>query len=94
MIQRGSRARFLFETPQPVRIGRKERRQDLDRNVAAEPYIFRAEDLTHTAGTDRGEDLVRPEFASGSDGHRKLRIIAALPRETRRAPDRDLHVFV
>ena len=39
----------------------KERRQDLDRDVAVEPCVARAVDFAHAAGGDRRDDLVRSQ---------------------------------
>ena len=61
MRERGDGARFLLESRDGRRIGREPRRQNLDRDVAAEPRVARAIDLAHPARAERGENLVGPE---------------------------------
>src|SRR6266508_3892703 len=69
VIQGRSRARFLLESAQPVRVPREGRRQDLDRNLAREPGIPRPVNLSHPSRAKRGEDFVRAETRTGNQGH-------------------------
>ena len=58
MIQRGEQARFALETCEAFGIGDEERRKDFARDVALQPQIAGAVNLTHAAGTERPDDLV------------------------------------
>jgi hypothetical protein len=49
MIQRGRCSRFLFEAAKPIGVGRDLAANDLDRDLAAESGIPRAEYLAHAA---------------------------------------------
>jgi hypothetical protein len=44
-------------------------RQNFQRDIAIEARIARAIDLAHAAGADGGQDLVRPEASTGTEGH-------------------------
>ena len=64
MVERGDRAGLLLEAAQ-ARPGRRQaRRQDLDRDLAAEARVAGAIDLAHAARAERGEDLVGAEPVS------------------------------
>jgi hypothetical protein len=52
MIQTGQDARFSLEASQPIGIGGKRLRQDLDRHVAPEPGVTGPVHLAHPADTD------------------------------------------
>ena len=54
-----------------ARLGRRgqPRGQDLDRDLAAEPRVFGAVDLAHSARAERREDLVRAETGAVSQRH-------------------------
>src|SRR5439155_20236970 len=69
MIQDSRRARFVLEAAQPVRILRERGRQDLDRNLAPEPRVFRPVDLSHPAGAEWRDDLVGTEPSAGREAH-------------------------
>jgi hypothetical protein len=69
VIENPGRARFLLEALQAVRVGRERRRQDLDRDVAAQARVLRTVHLSHPARADRLEDLVGPEAVSRREGH-------------------------
>jgi hypothetical protein len=73
MIERRCCARFLLEAAQSIGIGRERGGQDFNRNVAAEPRIPRAIDLTHSAGSQSGDDLVGAEAGAGSEGQEESR---------------------
>ncbi len=58
MVQRRGRAGFLLEARQPLGIRRELLRQDLDRDLAAEPRVAGQPDLAHAAGAELLLDLV------------------------------------
>ena len=68
MVQDPARAGLLLETAQAVGVGGEGRRQDLDRDVAAEPRVAGAVDLAHPPRADRREDLVGAESGAGLRG--------------------------
>ena len=73
MVQRPRGASFLLETTEPIRIGRKRRRENLDGDVAAEAFVLGAIHLAHAAFPERGEHFIATETsacrqASQSDG--------------------------
>ena len=59
VIQGGKNFRFSLESGHSLRIGRKRFGQNLDSDIAIEPRVARAIDLSHPAGAQGGEDLVR-----------------------------------
>ena len=61
MVERGKQARFACETGTALGVGRKVRRQDLDRNVPPEFCVARAIDLAHATGAERRDDRVGAE---------------------------------
>jgi len=63
------RARLAVEPPAELRIGGKGLGQDLDRDRAVEARVARTIHLTHSAGANRGDDLVRSEPCSGDQSH-------------------------
>ena len=77
MVEDAGRARLLLEALQALRIAREGAGQDLDRDVAAEARIARAEDLSHPSRADGGEDLVGPETGAGLDSHELARFYRA-----------------
>ena len=70
MVQRRNRARFLFETPQPVGIMRQRFWQHFDRDITPEPRVACPVHLAHAARSYRRYDLVRPEFGARGKRHR------------------------
>ena len=58
VIQRSRSLRLLLKAPEPLRIARKGRRQDLDGNLAIEPRVARAIHLAHAAGSSGRNNLV------------------------------------
>jgi hypothetical protein len=60
MIQRGCGARFLLKAAQMVRIIAGSWPDQLQRNVAPQPFVARAKDFAHPSGTDLLEDPVMP----------------------------------
>jgi dienelactone hydrolase len=71
MIECGHQACFALEARQAVGILRNVFGQDLDRHLATQPGIARAVDLSHSAGTERGDDDVISESGSRGQGHRR-----------------------
>jgi len=69
VIQRGEDFRLALEARQPLRIRRKEIRQDLDRDVALEPRVAGPIDLAHAASADGSENFVRAETSADAQGH-------------------------
>ena len=69
MIERAGRTRFLFEAVHAVGEFGERRRQDFDRDVAADAGVMRAIHLAHPARADAGDDLVGAESGSWLQGH-------------------------
>ncbi len=59
MLQRRDCLRLALKTLASLRGLDQLRRQHLERDIAPEPCVPRAIDLTHTAGTNGSEDLVQ-----------------------------------
>src|SRR5207249_2597630 len=72
VIQRGEHLRFALEPRRAVGVERPRLRQDLDRHLAPELRVAGAVDLTHPAGTERGDNLVRSEAAAGCQRHQRV----------------------
>ena len=64
--------RLAFEALSPFWIEPNGRRQNLDRDVAAEPRVARAIDLSHPAGAQSADDLVSAERGSDRKRHALL----------------------
>ena len=58
VIQGGRRTRLLFETAQPVRLGRRKPRQNLDGDVAIQPRVPGAIHLAHASRPNERNDFV------------------------------------
>src|SRR5438552_6002170 len=69
MVERRGRAHLLLEPLAAFRIRRQRGRQNLDRDVALQPRVACAIHFAHRAGADGGEDLIRPDAASGCESH-------------------------
>ena len=69
VLERGGRARFVFEPAAAVGIGGRERRQDLDGDSTAQAGVAGLVDLAHPAGPDRSLDLVGAEPEAGRQRH-------------------------
>jgi hypothetical protein len=67
VVQSRGRARLLLEALAALGMAGHGGRQHLDRDVAAEPGVGRAIDLSHPAGADRGGDAVLGEAAADHD---------------------------
>ena len=68
VVERRCRPRLALEPLQALRVGREFRWQDFDRHVAPEPRVASAPYFAHPAGTDGGDDLIRPESGAGVHG--------------------------
>src|SRR5688572_28968936 len=71
VIERGHAARLALETRPRGRVGRQVPGEDLDRDLAAQPRVLRAIDLTHATGAERRGDFVGSEAGSGCQRHRR-----------------------
>jgi hypothetical protein len=69
MIERRERLGFTLEPGQPIGVVSERLWQDLDRDVAIELRVPRAEDLTHSACADVRGDFVASETGAASEGH-------------------------
>ena len=69
MVQRGENLRLALESRETLRIIRERRGQDLDRNVAIELRVARAEHLAHPARADGARDFVRADSRSHGQRH-------------------------
>ncbi len=69
MVERSNRARFLFETAQPIGIGGKRFLQNFQRHVAQQPRIVCAINFTHSAGADQRNDSVWTKLCVYGKGH-------------------------
>ncbi len=69
VVERGGGARLLLEAAEAVRVLRELLRQQLERDLAPEPRVLRAEDLSHPAGAEWAEDLVRAEARAWRGHH-------------------------
>ena len=67
VIEGRQRLRFACEPRQPVGVAGERVGQDLQRDVAIELGIARAEHLAHPAGADAGDDFVDAEARTGSE---------------------------
>ncbi len=74
MAQRSDGARFVLEAFARSRIVRDVRRQDLDRDRAAEPRVARLVHFAHPAGAKGRHDFVGAEPAAGGE-NRRLRCL-------------------
>jgi len=70
MTERGKDLSFALKSRHPLGIKRKGFGQDLDGYVTAELGITGTANLTHSAGTDSGEDFIGAPVGAGLNGHR------------------------
>ena len=61
MVEGRKQAGFPFESREPVRIGDKEWRENLDRDVTLELLVAGAIDLAHAASAQPLGDSIRPQ---------------------------------
>ena len=79
MIQRGQCLAFPFKSAEAFGIRGNELRQNLDRDVAAQPRIVCAVHRAHAAFAELGDDFVRADMGARLKSHG--RIIGARQRE-------------
>ena len=73
MVQKAGGFGLLLETPQAIGVARKALGKDLERDVAAQPRVPRAVDVTHPPGAEPREDFVGPEPSLRREWHRWVR---------------------
>src|SRR5262249_49005641 len=69
MSQGGEDRGLQLETCQTIRIAGKRSGKYLDCDIASEPRVAGAIDLAHTAGSDKGANLVHSQASSGRQLH-------------------------
>jgi hypothetical protein len=69
MIERSEEARFALKARDPLRIVAEPVGDNLDRDVAAQPGIAGAIDLSHPAGPDGRVDLIQADANAGLERH-------------------------
>jgi hypothetical protein len=62
---------FPPEASQAIGIRSERFRQDFQRDVTIQPAVTGAIDLTHPAGTDRGQNLVRADAGTWFEWHER-----------------------
>ena len=72
MIERGERARLALEPSQPIRIGSKDDRQNLQRHIATKLGVVRAIHLAHAADAKDARDAIRAELRASQQRHVRL----------------------
>src|ERR1700680_897730 len=58
VVEGGGSPRLLFAAPQMIRIVAGSRPNQLQRDIAAQPFVARAKDFAHPSRTDLFEDAV------------------------------------
>ena len=81
MIQLRNRLRFALKSSDQLRVRGELRRQHFDRHAAIEARVASAPDLPHAAGTERRDDLVRPETSSRSYRFQVCRPLSRMEHE-------------
>ena len=71
MVERREHLCLAAEPGDPIGVLGKAVGQELERDVAPEPAVARAEHRPHSSGADRRDDLVRTERRTGFEGHRR-----------------------
>jgi len=74
VIDGRQRLRFAIEPREPVGVARERIGQDLQRNIAIELRISRAEHLAHPANTDARDDFVDAEARARSQSQLSARL--------------------
>src|SRR6185436_3116280 len=69
MIERRDGPRFTLEADPPPGVLCEIGGEDLDGNRTSKTRVERAINLPHSAGSDRSDDLVRPEACAGPQVH-------------------------
>ena len=78
--------RLTPKTGETLRVGRKRSGQCLEGDLATQPCIAGAKDLSHAAFAQRALDLVRTKLNYDSNGHMKRTVLATSSLTTRRSP--------
>ena len=81
MIQRGRGARLEREAREPFLILEELLRQHLQRDLAAEPRVERAVDLSHPAHTEPVDDLEGTEHGSGLERNTRIGVGEGFPSQ-------------
>ena len=84
MVQRGRGPRLQREAREPFLIAEQLLRQDLQRDLAAEPRVQRAVDLAHSAGAQPVDDLKRAQHGAGPQRHARIGGRGGLSSDPRR----------
>ena len=76
MVERGEQARLARESGEPIGVRGEPGRQQLERDVAAEPRVVRAVDLAHAAAAEQRLQVIDTDVPSdpgrfGSFGGRR-----------------------
>jgi len=80
MVERRQRLRFAHQPAEALRLVRELLGEDLDGDVALQPRVAGAPDLSHPAGPEGTDQLVDAEFRAGGEGHWGGRVAEAAPR--------------
>ena len=70
VVQRGGGAGFVREAGEAVLVVREVRREDLERDLAAEAGVASAVNVPHAPRAEERHDLERAHHGSGCDGQR------------------------
>ena len=73
VIEGRDRFGFALESLAAIRVGRGFVGQNLDRDGAIEPAVFRAIHLAHAARAERRDDFIGAEAGAGGKAHRIAR---------------------
>src|SRR5262249_43123948 len=74
MIERARRLRLQLEAAKPLRVRGEALVENLDRDVAVQPRVARAIDLTHPSGAHERMNPIRAELSIGRKRHENLLI--------------------
>src|SRR5205085_11256342 len=69
VIERGEDARFPLEADEELGVPGERAPHHLQRDLASEPAVVRAEDLAHPPGAEGSEDVVRADPHAGREAH-------------------------
>jgi hypothetical protein len=69
MIERGQNLRLSLESGEPIRVGRKCVRENLQSIVSLEGDVARSPDLAHPALANQSGDFIRAEVNARSQRH-------------------------
>src|SRR5438132_3421373 len=74
MVQRGKRLGFALKSCEAVSVLRESLGQDLDRHLTPESRVRRPIHLSHAAGANGGDDLVRADARAVAERHAGLSV--------------------